>query len=135
MLKHPRDYIVCSWCFVSFEKVSKFILDQFESSHHNLNRFTKVSDFMWIDSTSIWIDSCMHHIFYVWIVSHNSLTFIESIHSKFESIQSSSGYTRIDSNTSWIVSSFILLVSVFLLSESIHTFSESIQPIVCCAKI
>jgi len=50
MLKHPRVYTVWSWCFVSFEKVSKSFWNQSESTHHNLNRFNKASDFMWINS-------------------------------------------------------------------------------------
>ena len=134
MLKHPRVYIVWSWCFLSFEKLSKFILNQFESTHHNLNRFNKVSDFMWIDSHMFEsIHLCI--VSFLLESSHKTLWIaLNRFTQSLNRINLHLGHTWIDSNISWIVSSFILLWSVFLLSESIHTFSESIQPVVFVQK-
>jgi len=90
MLKHPRVYIVWSWCIVSFEKLSKFILNQFESTHHNLNRFiyalspfclnhlTKLSELHWIDSHKVWIESI-----FIWGTLESTRIYPESYHPSY----------------------------------------------------
>ena len=129
MLKHPGIYVVWSCCFVSFEKVSIIIIDEFESTHHSLNRFNEVSDFMWIDShllesIHVWIVSFLFESSHktLWLVSNR---FIRNLNR----INLHHGLTWIDSNLYWVVSFFMLLWFVFLLSESIHASSESIQSV------
>jgi len=113
MLKHPGIYVFRSCCFVSFEKVSKIILDQLNRLKNTLNRFTKVSDLRWIDSYPL-------ESIHTWVVSfviessHKTFWFaLEPIHKHFELIHLHSLFTWIDSYMHWIVSVFLLLCSVF----------------------
>jgi len=110
------------------KKVSKIILDEFESTHYSLNRFNEVSDFMWIDSHIL-------ESIYVWIVSQKSLTYTESIHKYIWIDSFLSGFTWNNSITLWIDSFFLLYWVCFLISESIHPFSESILFVLFVQKL
>jgi len=98
MFKHPGIYAVWCCCFVSLKKGQKSSMNQFESTHHSLNQFNKVSDFMWIDS-------CMYRLFSIL----NRLTKLFDL-------------SWIDSYEVWIVSIFILgtLESTQIWFESYH---------------
>jgi len=90
----------------NLKKGQKSSLNQFESTHHSLNRFNKVSDFMWIDS----------HLF-------------ESIHVCIVSFLFLNHLTKF-SNLSWIDSYEVWIVSIFILGtlESTQIWFESYHP-------
>jgi len=97
----------------------------------------KVSDFEWIDSLCIWIDSSLNRIIPSWVVSSNSLTLSKSIQNYLESIQTSIWATWIVSCISWLASISIDFPSSgfnLFMYESIQKLNESIQSMVFVRK-
>jgi len=116
-------------------KKCQIILDQFKSSHYCLNRFKKVSDFMWIDSH---LFESIHVCIVSFLLESSHKTLWLSLNRFIRSLNRINLHPRyiwIDSIMFWIVSSFILLWSVFFLSESIQAFRESIQSVKFVRKL
>jgi len=100
MLKHPSETTCNYSCWYPFICV----LFPLESTQSYLNRFKNVSN-------SVWIDSCLNHFIPSWVISSNSMTLFESIHTNSESIQSFILATWIVSNLTWLSSIFIYFPS------------------------
>ena len=124
------------------KKCQKSFLDQFESAHYSLNRFNKVSDFIWIDlylleSIHAWIVSflsksshkclwqTLNRFAYIYIYIYMYI-WIDSLLSVF---------TWNDSIPLWIDSFSCTAGFVFLMSESIQPFSELIHSVLLVWKL